>query len=571
MAAIRAGRLARILNGIGMRQAFIGVDVGTSSARAGVFDEKGTLLATARHSITVWHEAGNVVEQSSSEIWAACATSVRAAMAEAALPPSAVKGMGFDATCSLVVLDAAANPLTVSSSGDERRNVIVWMDHRAIAEACQINDTQDDVLRYVGGSISPEMEVPKLLSLKRHLPSSYCSAGHFFDLADYLSFRATGSTARSICTLACKWNFLAHERRWSNSYFESVGLGDLASDSYAKIGNEIVAPGTPLGAGLNKSAAHDLGLREGTPVGASLIDAHAGGVGTIGGHEKPGDSVDICRRLAYIMGTSACIMATTSEPRFVPGVWGPYYSGMVPGFWLNEGGQSAAGAAIDHLIRSHPAYNEAVTTARAAGVEILEFLERRIVARSGSPGEGALYARGIHVLPEFLGNRSPFADPDSRAIVAGMDLDVDVCSMERLFVAGLCGLAYGLADVVEAFRSHGVDSDLMVISGGAGRSPLVRQIMADTTGLTIAAPETQEPVLLGAAMLGAVAGKSCGSIGEAMALMSAIGRLTESTTPGIADFHRTKRRVHGLMRKLDRESRDTMQSIASIAAIETKN
>src|SRR3981189_2968315 len=571
MEGIRAGELALIQGGVAMRRAFSGVDGGTSSARAGVFDETGTLLATARRPITVWHEAGSVVEQSSSEIWAACVASVSAAMAQAALPPSAVKGIGFDATCSLVVLDAAANPLTVSTSGEARRNVIVWMDHRAIAEARLVNDTHDDVLRYVGGSISPEMEIPKLLWLKRHLPSTYPSAGHFFDLADYLSFRATGSTARSICTLACKWNFLAHERRWSDSYFERVGLGDLASDKYTKIGNEIVAPGTPLGAGLTKSAAQDFGLLEGTPVGASLIDAHAGGVGTIGGREKSDQSVDVCRRLAYIMGTSACIMATTSEPRFVPGVWGPYYSGMVPGFWLNEGGQSAAGAAIDHLIRSHPAYDEAVATAHAGGMEILEFLERRIVARSGSPGEGALYARGIHVLPEFLGNRSPFADPDSRAIVAGMDLDVDVCSMERLFVAGLCGLAYGLADVVEAFRSHGVDSDLMVISGGAGRSPLVRQIMADTTGLTIAAPETQEPVLLGAAMLGAVAGKSCGSIGEAMALMSAIGRLTESTTPGIADFHRTKRRVHGLMRKLDRESRDTMQSIASIAAIETKN
>src|SRR5258708_9036725 len=116
-----------------MKQAFIGVDVGTSSARAGVFDEKGTLLATARHPITVWHEAGSVVEQSSSDIWAACTASVRAAMAEAALPSSAVKGLGFDATCSLVVLDAAGGPLTVSASGDQRRNVIVWMDHRALA------------------------------------------------------------------------------------------------------------------------------------------------------------------------------------------------------------------------------------------------------------------------------------------------------------------------------------------------------------------------------------------------------------------------------------------------------
>src|SRR3984893_16233810 len=444
MEAIRAGRLARTLNGIGMRQAFIGVDVGTSSARAGVFDENGTLLATARHPITVWHEAGGVVEQSSSEIWAACVAAVRTAIVEAAIPPSAVKGLGFDATCSLVVLDGAANPLTVSSSGDDRRNVIVWMDHRALAEARLVNDTHDDVLRYVGGSISPEMEIPKLLWLKRHLPSTYRSAGHFFDLADYLSFRATGSTTRSICTLACKWNFLAHEPRWRVTYFERVGLGALALDNYAKIGKEIVPPGTPLGAGLTESAARDFGLHAGTPVGASLIDAHAGGVGTIGGCEKSGRSVDVCRRLAYIMGTSACIMATTSEPCFVPGVWGPYYSGMVPGFWLNEGGQSAAGAAIDHLIRSHPAYNEAIAAARAASVEVLEYLERRIVSRSGSVGDAALLARDIHVLPEFLGNRSPFADPDARAVVAGMGLDVDIGSMERLFVAGLCGVGYGL-------------------------------------------------------------------------------------------------------------------------------
>src|SRR4030081_2760803 len=137
-----------------MRQAFIGIDVGTSSARAGVFDEKGSLLATARHPITVWHEAGGVVEQSSSEIWAACAASGRIAMAEAALSASAGRGPGFDATCSLVVLDAGGNPLTVSASGDERRNVIVWMDHRAIAEAREVNDTQDEVLRYVGGLAS---------------------------------------------------------------------------------------------------------------------------------------------------------------------------------------------------------------------------------------------------------------------------------------------------------------------------------------------------------------------------------------------------------------------------------
>ena len=542
-----------------MRQAFIGIDVGTGSARAGVFDERGTLLATARHPIAVWREAGDIVEQSSSDIWSACVASVRAAMAEAALPPEAIKGIGFDATCSLVVLDGHATPLTVSPSGDNNRNVIVWMDHRAISEARQINETRDDVLRYVGGSISPEMQMPKILWLKRHLAASYASARHFFDLADFLSFRATDSLARSVCTVTCKWNFLAHEQRWSDSYLERLGLGGLAADRYARIGAEIVVPGSPLGRGLTVQAAAELGLTEGTPVAASLIDAHAGGIGTIGGRTTDGEAVDVCERLAYIMGTSACIMATTVEPCFVPGVWGPYRSGMVPDLWLNEGGQSAAGAAIDHLISSHPAHAEAEAAARSAGLDVLQFLEQRIVSRAGGIAEAAKLARDIHVLPEFLGNRSPYADPDSRAVIMGLDLDADIEAMERLFVAGLCGLAYGLADVVDAFEAHAVDSRMMVMSGGGARSPLVRQIMADTTGLAVALPRTQEPVLLGAAMLGAVAGRAFASLRDAMASMSAIGGLSAPAAPGIAAFHRTKRRVHELMRKTEQEGRATMR------------
>ena len=541
-----------------MREAYIGVDVGTASTRAGVFDETGKLLGIARRPIRTWHEAGDIVEQSSRDIWSACVTAVRAALAEAAISAEAVKGIGFDATCSLVVLAPDSAPLSVSGSGDPERNVIVWMDHRAIAEAREINETADEVLRYVGGSISPEMEMPKLLWLKRHLPASFDAAGHFFDLADFLTYRATGSLARSMCTVTCKWNFLAHEKRWSAPFFRRIGLEDFSAGQYARIGTDIVPPGTPLGAGLTAEAAKELSLRAGTPVGASLIDAHAGGIGAIGGRLAAEAPVNVCDRLAYIMGTSACIMATTSEPCFVPGVWGPYYSGMVPGFWLNEGGQSAAGAAVDHLLRSHPAYGEAGAAARSAGIDLIEFLERRIMVRAGNAGAAASLARDIHVLPEFLGNRSPYADPNSRAVIAGLDLDADIGAMERLFVAGLCGLAYGLADVIDAFAAHQVQSNVIVMGGGAGRSPLVRQIMADTTGLTVALPQTQEPVLLGAAMLGAVAGGAYASIGETMASMSALGRLSEPTPPRMAEFHRTKRRVHNLLRALDRESRQAM-------------
>jgi len=546
-----------------MEQAFIGVDVGTTSARAGIFDAAGRLRATARRPIAIWNAPGDVVEQSTTDIWEACAGAVRAALQEAGLRPSIIKGIGFDATCSLAVLDAAGNPLSVSISEDPQRNVIVWMDHRAIEQAHRINQTGDEVLRYLGGTISPEMQTPKLLWLKENLPATYGAAGHFFDLADYLSFRATGSVARSMCTLTCKWTYLAHKGRWSTEFFERVGLSELVGRDFARIGSEIVEPGTALGNGLTSSAATALDLLPGTPVGASLIDAHAGGIGTIGGRGAVDERVNVLDRLAYIMGTSACIMATTDTPRFVPGVWGPYFSAMVPGLWLNEGGQSAAGAGIDHLLQSHPAHGEAVAAAKNAGLGLLEFLERRAVSRFETVGAAAMLARGIHVLPEFLGNRSPHADPHARAVVAGLDLDGDIESLERLFVAGLCGLAYGLADVVDVMRSHGIACRMMVISGGASRSALVRQIMADTTGLVVALPSCAEPVLLGAAMLGAVANRTFASLQHAMSAMSGLASSTQTTPPAMTRFHSAKRQVHALMRRLDTESRIVMQSIDS--------
>jgi D-ribulokinase len=260
------------------------------------------------------------------------------------------------------------------------------------------------------------------------------------------------------------------------------------------------------------------------------------------------------------MGTSACIMATTEAPRFVPGVWGPYFSNMVPGLWLNEGGQSAAGAGIDHLLRSHPAHGEAVEAARKAGLAPIDFLERRVTGRFDTAGEAARLAQGVHVLPDFLGNRSPYADPHSRAVVAGLDLDGDLESLERIFVAGLCGLAYGLADVVDVMRTHHIPCRMMVISGGASRSALVRQIMADTTGVPVVLPSTAEPVLLGSAMLGAVAGRAFPTLHAAIRSMSRLGALTRPSTAAMADFHAAKRKVHALLREVDRKSRLVMEA-----------
>ena len=536
-----------------MGEAYVGVDVGTGSARAGIFDAFGQLLASAKRPIAIWHEAGEIVEHSSADIWSATTAAVREAVGASGLSPDDFAGIGFDATCSLVVLDPNGGSLAVGPSGDATRDTIVWMDHRATRETDAINAGGYDVLRYVGGTISPEMQAPKLAWLARHMPNTFARAGHFFDLTDFLTWRASGDATRSICTITCKWTYLAHEKRWDRGFFEAIGLGALAADDFRRIGASVAAPGAPLGRGLTRESAAQMGLPAGLPVGAGLIDAHAGAVGTLGARID-GAPVDPMRRLALILGTSACCMALADQPRFINGVWGPYFSALTPRHWLTEGGQSAFGAAIDHLMKMHPRFAE--IKSRTGGAAF-EQMERDILAQAGDNSRAALLAGDLHVQPDFLGNRSPHADSNARGAVFGLDLRDDYASLLQFYVAGLTGLAHGLAQIIRTLEAGGYDFESLAASGGAARSALVRQLIADASGKIVSAPRTSEPVLLGAAMLGSVAAGRH----TMETAMSGMSRLSAQSLPQggeIAAFHARKRRAFEAIQQTEQAVRGLM-------------
>jgi D-ribulokinase len=255
--------------------------------------------------------------------------------------------------------------------------------------------------------------------------------------------------------------------------------------------------------------------------------------------------------MAYVFGTSACSMTTTQRPAFVEGIWGPYFSAMVPGLWLNEGGQSAAGAAIDHLVRMHPAYGEAARSANEQGVSVSAWLANRATELGGGAAIERLVG-DVHVVPEFLGNRAPFADPNAKALIAGIGMDTSVDSLVGLYLAGLCGLGYGVRQILEAQRAVGISTDTIVISGGAGQSPLVRQVLADATRRTVVASTSPEPVLLGSAILAAVA---AGHYLDMMMAMSAMSELGDVYTPdpAVASWHSWRL---GAFEKLQRTGRE---------------
>ncbi|XP_022109863.1 FGGY carbohydrate kinase domain-containing protein-like isoform X2 [Acanthaster planci] len=547
---------------------YIGVDVGTGSVRAAVVDDTGAILGMRSRPIRIWQSGGDIYEQSTDNIWEECCQAVKEAMI--GQDSQRIRGIGFDATCSLAAMDTNFQPVTVSSSGDNNRNVIMWMDHRASEQASTINSTDHKVLQYVGGAISLEMQPPKLLWLKQNLKAEcWDKAGHFFDLPDFLTWKATGDLSRSLCSVVCKWTYQADNtgrKEWSDSFWEGIGLGELREKNYAKIGSKVLSPGEPVGCGLTNQAASELGLPPGTPVGASIIDAHAGGLGVLGADvslhsSMPAGKDDaITTRLALICGTSSCHMAISSQPTFVPGVWGPYFSAMVPGYWLNEGGQSASGRLLDHIVETHPAYRMAKDEADRGGITVYHYLhdELKTLATVQNLTSLAELTRGFHIWPDFHGNRSPLADSSLKGMICGLTLSATVEDLAIIYLATVQAIAHGTRHIISSMDAAGHCISILYACGGLSKNSLFIQTHADVTGLPLVLPKENESVLVGASILGARASGLYPTVQDAMRSMCKAGDVIQPNGE-VKQFHDAKHRVFLKMVQHQREYRQIMQ------------
>ena len=492
--------------GAEVRKLLVAVDVGTGSARAGVLSASGELRGRAEAPILMRRTSALEAEHDSTQIWQAVAAAVRAAMRAADAQPADIAAIGFDATCSLVIRDQDGAPLPVAPGADSHWDTIVWLDHRALAEAAECTATHHSVLGSLGGVMSPEMQIPKLMWLKRHLPDTWSAMGQAFDLVDFLTYSASGSFARSQSTLTCKWTFQPQQTPgWQSDFLATVGLSDLVAR--AALPAQANPAGTDLGP-LTAKAAGELGLTTACRVAAGLIDAHAGALGVLGaGLTRP---ATIDQHLCLIAGTSNSVLALAPDPRPVAGLWGPYLGAMLPDLWLTEAGQSATGALLDHLIRWHRAGGEPDSTRHQAIAD--RIAELRAV-------EGVGFAERLHVLPDFHGNRSPLAEPGALGVISGLGLDSDFDSLCRLYWRSAVALALGMRQNLEALASAGYGVGTLLLGGGHARNPLLVELYADATGATVIEPNAPDAVLLGTAMLAATAAGLAPNLAAAAAAM----------------------------------------------------
>ncbi|KAK0490523.1 FGGY family of carbohydrate kinase [Armillaria novae-zelandiae] len=533
---------------------YIGVDVGTGSARASLVKDDGTTIASFTKETITYRNPENhrIFEQSTNNIWSAISTCIRTCLKESGISPSSVKGLGFDATCSLAVADFQGEPVTVTG-GDQLgqngdRNVILWADHRAEKEADLINSTGSVVLDYVGGTMSLEMEIPKVLWLKNRMDPALFSRCQFFDLPDFLTYRATTDSTRSCCSVTCKCSFVPN-KGWQADFFKKIGLQELVERDYSQIGAakmNVLTAGLPVGQGLSKRAAEEFGLTEGTPVGSGVIDAYAGWMGTVAARTKDKDgqlSTDLpsvdesSHRLAAVAGTSTCHLVQSREGVFVNGVWGPYKDPVFRGWWMNEGGQSSTGQLIDFMLTTHPAYNKLVELGKEQKKNIHVVLQEMLAKLKAESKSDSLteLTKDIHLYPDLHGNRSPIADPRMKGSIVGMALDDTLHDLARKYNVTLEAIALQTRHIVDEMNAKGHKITSIYMSGGQAKNIPMMQLFANTCGMPIVLPfDHAGAVVLGAAMLGRFAAEANGK-GE----MSSQGQgdllwkiMVEMTPPG---------------------------------------
>lgn len=506
---------------------YVGVDVGTGSARACVIDTNGIILGLSERPITRHELKPNYITQNSTEIWNAICFCVKRAILESGVDPADIFGIGFDATCSLVVLrESTDEPVGVGPDfTDNHENIILWMDHRAVDETNTINATGDKCLKYVGGQMSIEMELPKMKWLKHNLPGGIDDC-KFYDLADFLTHKATGSEARSFCSTVCKQGFVppgvdGSETGWSKEFLELLDLPELVEDNFRRLGGSPAFGATWLSAGdvvgkLNAQAAEELGLTTECIVGSGVIDAYAGWIGTVAAKadipsladpKEEGIAIS-CGRLAAVAGTSTCHIAMTKEPCFVNGVWGPYKDVMAPGYWCAEGGQSCTGALLAHVLAIHPATTELSRLAEASNLSKFDYLNLTLETMVSETKSRSVVSLAKHMFfyGDFHGNRSPVADPRMKASIIGQSMDTSVQDLAIQYFGACEFIAQQTRQIIEEMEKSGHQIDCVFMSGGQCRNGLLMRLLADCTGLPIVIPRyIDAAVVFGSALLGAVA------------------------------------------------------------------
>ncbi len=444
----------------------IGVDIGTTSTKAVLFEENGKITAQANQGYPLHTPSPSVAEQDPEQILNAVFHTISTVMKDSAVRPDSVLFLSFSSAMhSVIAVDHAGHPLTPC---------ITWADNRSAAAAARLRDELGGHELYLrtGTPIHPMSPLTKLMWLGEEQPELFRQTYKFISIKEYIFAKLFGEYVIDYSIASATGMFNLEQLDWDT---EALHIAGITADRLSKL-----VPTTQIMQGLLPGMAEQLGLLPSTPFIVGATDGVLSNLGV--GAIKPGV-------VAATIGTSGAIRTVVDRPLTDP-------KGRIFCYALTEkhwviGGPVNNGGMLFRWVRDEFAASE-VETAKRLGIDPYEVLTR--IADQVPPG-----SNGLLFHPYLTGERAPLWNPDARGSFFGLTMNHH---KEHMIRSVLEGVIFNMYTVLLAMEEQIGRPAKIHATGGFARSSLWRQMMADIFDQEVVIPESFESSCLGAVVLG---------------------------------------------------------------------
>ena len=478
----------------------LGLDLGTSSAKAVVVDTGGEVLAQAAAGYTVTSAVAGYAESEPAHWWSAVTACAREAVHAAGARPSAI---GLSGQMHGLVLGSA--------DGEALRPALLWADSRATGSLRAYRLLGSRALARLANPLAPGMTGPMLVWIAENEPRTYAEARWALPPKDWLRARLTGEVHAEPSDASATLLYDVIDDRWDLEVVSGLGLeaGLLAP--------LLPSAGAPAGH-LVAQAAADLGLPAGIPVAAGAGDTAAAALGSGIG---PGD-------IQLTVGTGAQIVRPITAPVSRADAGVNLYRSATPDGWYHMGATVSAGLSLNWVR------------------EVMNATWEELYASADRPGRGPIF------VPHLSGERTPYSDPTLRGSWTALSLADDRTSLLR---SALEGTAFAIRDALDALledrglEDRGLEDQALEdqrledqglpclrLAGGGTLAAGWRQLLADVLGLPLYAVDVPAASGRGAALLGAHAAGLL-SFDDIQGPLAPPARLAAEPDPAAAAFH----------------------------------
>lgn len=408
----------------------------------------------------------------------------------AGVPAENIVSIGIDFTaCTVIPVDKNCQPLCMNERyrSDPHSWAKLWKHHAAQPEADLINKTArqrgESFMKYYGGTSSSEWFFAKLIEIYHKSPDIYEATDKFVEAGDWVVWLLTGKLTTSTCMAGFKAFWNAETGYPSEDFFASI------DPDLAHIADKAVQDVRTVGAragGLTPEMAKITGLRAGTSVAVSMIDAHA--ATPVVGVVEEGS-------LVMTMGTSLCHILVSKKAAFMKGISGVVKDGVIHGYYGYEAGQVAVGDIYDWFIQTL-APSDCFQEAAELNTSPFQVMDKRALRLA--PG-----GNGLLALDWWNGNRSMLNNANLSGLLVGMTLSTQP---EEIYRALIEATAFGTRHIVESIEQQGISIQRIFACGGLSRkSQFVMQVFADVLAREITVTGIAQATAYGAAIYGMVA------------------------------------------------------------------